>query len=69
MLGEVVSVGQGARDEQGRVQGLDLRAGDRMLFGKWSGTKVKTGDEELLVVQESNVMGIIESQTKQKQAA
>jgi chaperonin GroES len=69
MEGEVVSVGPGARDEQGQVQALDVRAGDRVLFGKWSGTEVKVDGEELLIIKESDVMGIIEGRAEQKQAA
>ena len=58
--GEVVAVGPGARDESGKVQPLDLKAGDRILFGKWSGTEVKIDGEELLIMKESDVMGVIE---------
>ncbi len=58
--GEVVAVGPGARDESGKVQPLDVKAGDRILFGKWSGTEVKIDGEELLIMKESDVMGIIE---------
>ena len=57
--GEVVAVGPGARDESGKVQPLDVKAGDRILFGKWSGTEVKIDGEELLIMKESDVMGII----------
>jgi len=57
--GEVVAVGPGARDESGKIQPLDLKAGDRILFGKWSGTEVKIDGEELLIMKESDVMGII----------
>jgi chaperonin GroES len=61
MEGEVVAVGPGARDEQGKVQPLDVQAGDRVLFGKWSGTEVKLDGEELLIIKESDVMGIVAS--------
>src|SRR5579862_3812551 len=60
MEGEVVAVGPGARDEQGQIVVLDLKAGDRVLFGKWSGTEVKLDGEELLIMKESDVMGVIE---------
>ncbi|BCI67073.1 MAG: co-chaperone GroES [Acetobacter sp.] len=59
MEGEVVSVGPGARNEQGQVVALDVKAGDRVLFGKWSGTEVKIGGEELLIMKESDIMGVI----------
>jgi chaperonin GroES len=58
--GEVVAVGLGARDESGKVQPLDVKAGDRILFGKWSGTEVKVDNEEYLVMKESDIMGVIE---------
>jgi len=61
MEGEVVAVGPGARDEQGKVQPLDVQAGDRVLFAKWSGTEVKLDGEELLIIKESDVMGIVAS--------
>jgi chaperonin GroES len=59
MEGEVVAVGPGARDEKGALVALDVKAGDRILFGKWSGTEVKIDGEELLIMKESDVMGII----------
>ena len=59
MEGEVVAVGPGARDEGGKLQPLDVKAGDRILFGKWSGTEVKLDDEELLIMKESDIMGVI----------
>jgi chaperonin GroES len=62
MQGEVIAVGSGARNEQGQVVGLDVKAGDRILFGKWSGTEVKLDGEELLIMKESDIMGIIEGQ-------
>ena len=58
--GEIVSVGSGARDERGELVALDVKAGDRVLFGKWSGTEVKVDGEELLIMKESDIMGIIE---------
>ena len=58
--GEVVSVGTGARTESGTVTPMDVKAGDRILFGKWSGTEVKVGGEDLLIMKESDIMGIIE---------
>ena len=60
MEGEVVAVGPGARNEQGQIVALEVKAGDRILFGKWSGTEVKLDGEELLIMKESDIMGIIE---------
>ncbi|MBL1406740.1 MAG: co-chaperone GroES [Hyphomicrobiales bacterium] len=57
--GEVVSIGSGARDEAGKLVPLDVSVGDTILFGKWSGTEVKIGGEELLIMKESDIMGII----------
>jgi chaperonin GroES len=57
--GEVIAVGNGTRDEQGKVHPLDVRAGDRILFGKWSGTEVKLDGEDLLVMKESDIMGVV----------
>jgi chaperonin GroES len=57
--GEVVAVGPGGRDENGKLIAMDLRAGDRVLFGKWSGTEVKLDGEELLIMKESDIMGVI----------
>ena len=59
MEGEVVAVGNGARDEGGNVVALDVKAGDRILFGKWSGTEVKIDSEDLLIMKESDIMGVI----------
>ena len=59
--GEVIAVGPGARDESGKLVPLDLKAGDRVLFGKWSGTEVKIDGEDLLIMKESDVMGVIVS--------
>ena len=61
MQGEVVAAGAGARDENGKVQPLDVKAGDAVLFGKWSGTEVKIDGEELLIMKESDIMGVLES--------
>ena len=58
--GVIVSVGPGARDEAGNVIALDVKAGDRVLFGKWSGTEVKIDGEDLLIMKESDIMGVIE---------
>jgi chaperonin GroES len=57
--GEVVAVGPGGRDEAGKLIAVDLKAGDRVLFGKWSGTEVKLDGEELLIMKESDIMGVI----------
>jgi len=57
--GEIVAVGSGARDESGKLVPLDVKAGDRILFGKWSGTEVKLDGEDLLIMKESDIMGII----------
>jgi chaperonin GroES len=69
MEGEVIAVGPGARDEQGQIVALDVKAGDRILFGKWSGTEVKISGEELLIMKESEIMGIIEDGAAAKKAA
>src|ERR687892_1505264 len=58
--GEIIAVGSGARDEAGKLVPLDVKAGDRILFGKWSGTEVKLNGEDLLIMKESDIMGIIE---------
>ena len=58
--GEIIAVGPGARDEAGKLVPLDVKAGDRILFGKWSGTEVKIDGQELLIMKESDVMGIVE---------
>ncbi len=60
MQGKVLSVGPGARGDDGKIHKLDVKAGDRILFGKWSGTEVKIDDEELLIMKESDIMGVIE---------
>ena len=59
MEGEIVAVGPGARGEDGKIQALDVKPGDRVLFGKWSGTEVKIDGEELLIMKESDIMGVI----------
>jgi chaperonin GroES len=69
MEGEVIAVGPGARNEQGQLVALDVKAGDRVLFGKWSGTEVKLDGEELLIMKESDIMGIIEGSSELKKAA
>ncbi|MGF6157368.1 chaperonin GroES [Ensifer sp. KUDG1] len=67
--GEVVAVGAGARNEAGQIQALDVKAGDRILFGKWSGTEIKIDGEDLLIMKESEVLGVLEAQVESKQAA
>ncbi|MBC2653187.1 co-chaperone GroES [Novosphingobium flavum] len=57
--GEIVAVGNGARDENGKVNPLDVKVGDRVLFGKWSGTEVKVSGEDLLIMKESDILGVI----------
>ena len=59
MQGQVVAVGPGGRDENGKLISMDLKAGDKVLFGKWSGTEVKLDGEELLIMKESDIMGVI----------
>ena len=61
MQGEIVAVGPGARNEKGEIQALDVQAGDKVLFGKWSGTEVKIDGQELLIMKESDIMGVIAS--------
>lgn len=67
--GEVVSVGPGARDEGGKVVPLDVKVGDRVLFGKWSGSEVKIDGEDLLIMKESDVLGVLSALSKTKAAA
>ena len=67
--GEVIAVGPGARDESGKLVPPELKAGDRVLFGKWSGTEVKIDGEELLIMKESDILGIIEQSAAAKKAA
>ena len=61
MEGEIIAAGPGSRDEAGKLVPLDVKAGDRVLFGKWSGTEVKLDGEELLIMKESDIMGIVEN--------
>jgi chaperonin GroES len=67
--GEVVAVGPGARDEQGKIVALEVKPGDRVLFGKWSGTEVKIDGEDLLIMKESDILGILEGKSASKKAA
>jgi chaperonin GroES len=67
--GEVIAVGPGARDESGKLIALEVKAGDRVLFGKWSGSEVKIGDDDLLIMKESDILGVIERSTAAKKAA
>jgi chaperonin GroES len=60
MMGEVIAVGPGARDEAGKVQPLDVKKGDKVLFGKWSGTEVKIDGKDLLIMKESDIMGVLD---------
>ena len=69
MEGEVIAVGSGARNEKGDIVALDVKPGDRILFGKWSGTEVKMDGQELLIMKESDIMGIIEKGAAVKKAA
>ena len=69
MEGEIVAVGPGGRDESGKLIPIDLKPGDRILFGKWSGTEVKIDGEELLIMKESDVMGVIEGVASAKKKA
>ena len=67
--GEVIAVGPGARDESGKLVPLDVKTGDRVLFGKWSGTEVKIDGKELLIMKESDILGILEGIAAKKKAA
>ncbi len=67
--GEVIAVGPGARNEAGQVVPLDVQVGDTVLFGKWSGTEVKIDGEDLLIMKESDIMGVLEQSAAQKKAA
>src|SRR5438876_11800833 len=69
MQGEVVAVGPGGRDEAGKLIPIDLKAGDLVLFGKWSGTEVKIDGTEFLIMKESDIMGVLEGKTATKKAA
>jgi chaperonin GroES len=67
--GEVIAVGPGARDDSGKIQPLDVAVGDRILFGKWSGTEVKLDGEDLLIMKESDILGVLEATAPQAKAA
>ena len=67
--GEVVAVGPGGRDETGKLTPIDLKVGDRVLFGKWSGTEVKIDGQELLIMKESDIMGVLDVPASKKKAA
>jgi chaperonin GroES len=69
MEGEIIAAGPGARDETGKLVPLDVKAGDRILFGKWSGTEVKLDGEDLLIMKESDIMGIVEGGSAAKHKA
>jgi chaperonin GroES len=69
MEGEVVAVGPGARGEDGKIQPLDVKAGDRVLFGKWSGTEIKLDGEDLIIMKESDIMGIVDGGASARKAA
>ena len=67
--GEIIAVGPGGRDENGKLVPIDLKTGDRVLFGKWSGTEVKIEDVDYLIMKESDIMGVIEQSVARKKAA
>ncbi|MCB1444101.1 MAG: co-chaperone GroES [Methyloceanibacter sp.] len=67
--GEVVAVGPGVADDMGKVQPLDVRVGDRVLFGKWSGTEVKIDGDDVLIMKESDILGVLETTAAKKKAA
>ncbi|PZW41868.1 chaperonin GroES [Humitalea rosea] len=67
--GEIVSVGSGTLNDKGELRALDVKAGDRVLFGKWSGTEVKLDGEDLLIMKESDIMGVLDTSTAAKKAA
>jgi chaperonin GroES len=69
MQGEVIAVGPGSRDEAGRLVPLEVAKGDRVLFGKWSGTEVKIDGQELLIMKESDILGIVEGKASMRAAA
>jgi chaperonin GroES len=69
MEGEVVAVGPGARDANGALHALDVKAGDRVLFGKWSGSEIKIDGEDLMIMKESDLLGVIEQAAAKKKAA
>lgn len=67
--GEIVAVGPGARGDDGKIVALDVKVGDRVIFGKWSGTEVKIDGQDLLIMKESDIMGVLEGAAKKKAAA
>ena len=67
--GEVIAVGPGGRDENGKINALDVKVGDRVLFGKWSGTEVKIDGQDLLIMKESDILGVLEGAAAKKAAA
>jgi chaperonin GroES len=67
--GEVIGIGPGGRDENGKLIPIDVKVGDRVLFGKWSGTEVKIDGQELLIMKESDIMGVLDEQVARKKAA
>lgn len=67
--GEVLAVGPGARDEAGKIQALDVKVGDRVLFGKWSGSEVKLDGEDLMIMKEADILGVIDQTAAKKHAA
>ncbi len=69
MQGEVLAVGPGAKNEKGEIQPLDVKPGERVLFGKWSGTEIKVDGEDLLIMKESDIMGIVEGAAASRAAA
>ena len=69
MQGEVLAIGPGAKDEQGTVQPLDVQVGDTVLFGKWAGTEVTVDGQDVLIMKESDIMGVLEGQAEGKKAA
>ncbi|MEQ9491904.1 MAG: co-chaperone GroES [Alphaproteobacteria bacterium] len=69
MQGEVIAVGSGSRNDQGHITPLDVKEGDTVLFGKWSGTEIKLDGQDLLIMKESDIMGILEAKASKKKAA
>ncbi len=69
MEGEVIAAGPGSRGDDGKLQPLDVKKGDRILFGKWSGTEIKINDEELLIMKESDIMGVLENSKRKRKAS
>ncbi len=69
MQGDIIAVGPGARDDRGKIIAPDVKSGDRVLFGKWSGTEIKLDGEELLIMKESDIMGILEVRKTSRKAA